>query len=400
MAERYTRLFSLTENLYQTGSPVLIAAGALLKDNQSNKTLAQIKLQSLSNRPIKAAKISITPLDVIDNELGNPIEHQYLDLNIQRNEEFGAKSPIYLPDATTRAFRAAVTSVVFADNTVWSASNAAWEPLPAPVMLDEVYPDAELRKQFMLEFGAQSQYTYAEFADLCRCPCGALNRQDEEKCHSCGCDLSALRSLDIRELEKRKDERLEQERIAEEERQERKKKEAAEAAECAKKAKKIALIAAPIVCVVIAFLIALISVIIPNGKYNNAVALMEAGQYEKAMDIFEDLGEYKDTPERVLECVYGYAVSSMESGAYDVAIVVFETAYESIGWWYKDSEEKLAECMEAQYDHAVALMESDEYADASSAFEVLGDYKDSEEKWFECAKAQIIENAFSDIRDE
>lgn len=296
MAERYTRLFALTEDLYQSGAPVLIAAGALLKDNQTNRALAQIKLQSLSDKPIKAAKVTITPLDVIGNKLGSLIEHQYLDLNIQRDEAFGAKSPIALPDATTRAFRAAVTSVVFVDNTVWSASDAAWEPIPAPVTLEKAYPDAELRKQFKLEFGAQSRYIYAEFADLCLCPCGALNRQEEAKCHTCGCDLTALRELDIGELEKHKDERLEQERIAEEERQEReriaKEKAAVKAAERTKKAKKIAKIAAPFVCILIAFLIVLNTVIIPSNRYNKAVALAKSGEKAEAAILFGSLGDY------------------------------------------------------------------------------------------------------------
>ena len=34
MAERYTRLYSLPGNLYTPGAPIVIAAGALLKDNQ------------------------------------------------------------------------------------------------------------------------------------------------------------------------------------------------------------------------------------------------------------------------------------------------------------------------------------------------------------------------------
>ena len=35
MAERYTRLSSLPENQYTIGSPVLIAAGALLKEEDA-----------------------------------------------------------------------------------------------------------------------------------------------------------------------------------------------------------------------------------------------------------------------------------------------------------------------------------------------------------------------------
>ena len=64
MAERYTRLFSLSENLYASGAPVLIAAGALLKDNQTGKTLAQLKFKSLSEKNIKALKVTIAASDV------------------------------------------------------------------------------------------------------------------------------------------------------------------------------------------------------------------------------------------------------------------------------------------------------------------------------------------------
>ena len=42
MSERYTRLFALEENLYSDGSPVVISAGALLKDNQTGAVLAQL----------------------------------------------------------------------------------------------------------------------------------------------------------------------------------------------------------------------------------------------------------------------------------------------------------------------------------------------------------------------
>ena len=40
MSERYTKLFDLSENLYTESAPVVIAAGAILKDNQTGKILA------------------------------------------------------------------------------------------------------------------------------------------------------------------------------------------------------------------------------------------------------------------------------------------------------------------------------------------------------------------------
>ena len=69
--------------------------------------------------------------------------------------------------------------------------------------------------------------------------------------------------------------RLEKERKAEIERK--------EAERIAKRNKKIAMIATPIVCAVVAFIIVLNSVIIPNSKYKAALELYDAGKYEEAI---------------------------------------------------------------------------------------------------------------------
>ena len=116
--QRYSRLFSLPENLYAAGSPVLICAGALLKDNQSEKILAQLKLKNIREKEIKAITVSISPLDTLDHPLGSPLEYQYLDLTAFRDDEFGQKTPIFLPDESTRAFSVEVTEVIFSDNTL------------------------------------------------------------------------------------------------------------------------------------------------------------------------------------------------------------------------------------------------------------------------------------------
>ena len=84
--------------------------------------------------------------------------------------------------------------------------------------------------------------------------------------------------------------RLEKERLAELARKEAEKR--------AKRNKKIAIITTPIVCVVIAFIIVQTAVIIPNSKYNDAVALMDAGNSDEAYRIFRELGNYKDSTEK------------------------------------------------------------------------------------------------------
>lgn len=335
MPERYLRLFTLANSLYQSGAPVLIAAGALLKDTRTGRVLAQVKLQSLADKPIKAVKIAVIPQDVLGKRLGEPVEHQYLDLDVWRDDTFGSKSPIILPNLTTRAFHVVVLSVVFADNTLWATRNAAWKPIPMPVVLENAYADAELCKQFKLEFGKDSRYMYDDFFDLHRCPCGALNRQDETKCHTCGCDLTALRALDTAVLEAHKNERVRQECI------EHKQMRALEKVRKARR-RKITAIVILLLLVVAAFLIDLKVAIIPNGKYKDAVKLMNAGAYNQAICAFEALEGYKDSTVKIMEC---------------------ERAI-----------------LESKYQKANALEENGKYTEAYNAFLALDLYKDSPER--------------------
>ena len=114
---------------------------------------------------------------------------------------------------------------------------------------------------------------------------------------------------------------------------------AKEAERIAKRNKKIAIITTTIVCAVIAFIIVLNTVIIPNGKYNNAIALMDAGKYGEALLVFEALEGYKDSANKIEECNYNNAIALMDAGKYGEALLVFE-ALEG----YKDSANKIEEC--------------------------------------------------------
>lgn len=133
MSERYLKLFSLEENLYIPGSPVLIAASALLKDMQTGRILGQLKLQSISNQEIKAATVELLPLDTTGNPLGDAVSHQYLDLTISRDDYWGSNEAILFPDASTRAYIVKVKEVIFLDNSIWSAPSVDWKALPKKI---------------------------------------------------------------------------------------------------------------------------------------------------------------------------------------------------------------------------------------------------------------------------
>lgn len=163
--------------------------------------------------------------------------------------------------------------------------------------------------------------------------------------------------------------------------------------------KKIALITVSAICAVIVLALALDSVIIPNIQYSNAISLMEKGEYEKAINAFEDLDGYKDSYAKIDECdtaildrEYDAAVALMEEGKYAEAISAFEELY-----GYKDSDEKISECnavvTENEYNEAVALVKEGKYAEAISAFQALGEYKDSAEKIVWLSKREKIRDA-------
>lgn len=216
MSERYLKLFSLEENLYIPGSPVLIAAGALLKDTQTGRILGQLKLQNISDQSIKAATVALVPLDTVGNPLGEPVSYQYLDLEVTRDAYWGSQDPIRFSDPSTRAYTASVKEVIFSDNSIWTAPNSAWKALPVKTTLETQLDDFELATQYRMHFGMDCQYGYQTAEDLWYCPCGAINHQGESVCHACQKDRNELAGVDWDLLRKEAAERVAQKRAEEE----------------------------------------------------------------------------------------------------------------------------------------------------------------------------------------
>ena len=173
-------------------------------------------------------------------------------------------------------------------------------------------------------------------------------------------------------------ERLEKQRQAEIDR--------IEAEKRAKRNKKIVMIVSPIVVAVIAFIIVLNSVIIPNGKYNTAMSLMNDGKYDEAISAFDALDGYKDSDAKVFECKYNKAISLMNVEEYEKAILIFEELGN-----YENSASQISVCKTAikenAYNHAVSLMNAGKHEDAVNAFKELGSYKDSTTLIVEASKA-------------
>ncbi len=115
---------------------------------------------------------------------------------------------------------------------------------------------------------------------------------------------------------------------------------------------------------------------IPYIKYTDAVSMMEEGEYQKAMAVFDELDDFMYSEQMYCECQYRGAIELLESEKYTDAITAFENLKE-----YKNSSQMLCEC---KYAYASSLLEEGKASDAVVIFEELGEYKDSKDKIKEC----------------
>ena len=126
----------------------------------------------------------------------------------------------------------------------------------------------------------------------------------------------------------------------------------------------------------------------PARQYKEAVSMMEAGDYEGALAIFELISDHEDSKAKIEECKtgildmeYDAALALMNDGKYEEAIAAF------LPLDHKDSKAKVEECKtiiaETQYSEAVSLMSAGKYKDAAGILKTLN-YKDSAEKYEEC----------------
>jgi len=155
------------------------------------------------------------------------------------------------------------------------------------------------------------------------------------------------------------------------------------AKKASKKRRRIIAIASIVVCAVGIIVAVLIKVIIPNQKYEAAIALKEEGKYVDAVQAFNDLDGYKDSEAQIESCMeaqYKKAIMYKNAGECNEAITAFEEIKD-----YKDSASQIIECQnEITYNQAVDLMNDCKYEEAIALFNTIDNYKDSPSNMKEC----------------
>jgi len=123
-----------------------------------------------------------------------------------------------------------------------------------------------------------------------------------------------------------------------------------------------------------------------SSEYNQAIEFMDEGRYREAKEIFDELGNYKNSVSLSEECSksieYEKAKSLMADGNYEKALAAFTALF-----GFKDSDSLMKACQNhLDYEEAQQLLEDGDFYAARELFNVLAskNFLDSAEKYSTC----------------
>lgn len=179
MAERFSRLFTLPVNLYADDAPVIIAAGALLKDNQTGNRLAQLKIQNIDKRTITHIKLRFVLLDAAEKVI-REYHHTFSGITVTEKDYFGSKTPVVLPEAGVCSYTVSIVEVKFNSGPEWR-SNSVWTTLDINADVDVLKKERDIRVQELIEKDAREQAIAAAIREKEEAEAKAAKEREEAK---------------------------------------------------------------------------------------------------------------------------------------------------------------------------------------------------------------------------
>lgn len=371
--------------------PIQLSAVQISRDTTTSATFLQVKVKNISNDPIVsiAAALTIEVPDKSDEAM--PLE--YLDTDIPAGTEKTLK-PQRLTQANITSCNLVIRRVDFSNKT-WHSTTSP-KPLPQRQALS-LSPKARAQRAYALSLGENDEIVNGAVQDHSGwwvCACGQANIS---RTTCCKCGMVKERLLDteneqdlLAEYNDRVDDIYEQ--ACDLSKDDASKKELKKASklftsikdekDSAEKAKgcderiqsissaqsrkiRRGIITAMTSVVALGLIIVLGAfVIIPNVKYAIATSYANSGQYEDAIAAFEELGNFKDSPKRAIQCEVDACEiqvrNALESDNYDEACKSAQTLTGLDGGW--DRLEPIAEAA------AESFMQQQDYEKASTWF--------------------------------
>lgn len=205
MSEKYTIVQHEKRLFWLQDCPVLLHSYALTKNNTNNSIFLQCKFENIADTAIKAMNIAVKCSDVSHQELANVDNFPYLDINVQPYTLFGDKTPVALPNNTTRNVCIIPLKIIFSDDTTWeNTSERAYEL--AEYEQQPISSLGELADQYKRDLhkictdSEKHNYLPANVNGFTVCGCGKVVLPDTQYCASCGIDFSKLFAINNSEI--------------------------------------------------------------------------------------------------------------------------------------------------------------------------------------------------------
>ena len=436
--ERIQLLEEKNIHLWFGGSPVALCTMKLELDKRIGAIFAYGKMMNVQPEHIQEVVFDLICYDSVRLIVGSIDNFKYTGLDIPRNGVFGMDVPIRIKDPTTRNVEFVIKSVTTTSGETWNNKDG----IRFNISLEQksIYnAQGDLNRQFV-DNCAQDNIDHTKlilqpvFTDsYWLCACGALNWGDEDTCCSCGvskkwlCDniqMDLLKQQDEHrkaEAKKIREEAAERDRLEKKHREEtyeKRKKDYEKQVERQKKLRvqrKVILIVAVIVFFATGGFL-FFKYGIPYINYQSAVTDMNKGNYDTAIEKFEDMNGYLDSNNLKKKCMYIKALNQFYAGDYKSAAALFSkiegyedsaqkyidslTAmgdsyleeeeydmaldlYTQVGLDYKTND-NVMKCCEQLYNIAGDELKNNRISGAYEKFTKLGDFKDSRDNAMEC----------------
>lgn len=182
-------VFSLKENLYTDGLPVIIKSGDLIKNSETNRISLRLNFKNISGKIIECLKVEITLHDTANRELCKKITYDYLDLNAKNHDIFGSRTLIEVDEFKARSFIVEIKEVIFQDKTVLDVVASTLKEIEKSEYLIN---DLEVDETKYLAEICKCIYLPQKNETLWICTCGEINGINETTCYNCNILLESL----------------------------------------------------------------------------------------------------------------------------------------------------------------------------------------------------------------
>lgn len=320
----------------------------LISERESREWIKTCPMQVKKIRVTKETEASAPQITVFTSKCGDyTVDKCIVSIEIMNDRreiigklenisiQDGESSPINSENEKTTYAYAIIEEVVYNGNTWKNTSGNRGDKIPEQDVFWQTDPLYDQIKRECVGV-VDAKYKPDRIDGAWRCACGQINLESSEKCGSCGCSLEWLNThLERTYLEEQKkisDTKTERELVKEKKRKSR---------QPSDKTKAILILASFVV--VVALVICTFTVFIPLIRYNNANSLVNEGEYDRAIEVFRDLGDFKDSASRANEANYKKAQEL--TGLEEVNMTT--TARSP---WFKITEDGVLSFIKDEYD--------------------------------------------------